>query len=102
MKYTPIILQLAKESAKTGEPIVRSMEYVFPHQGYEKVSNQFLLGDNILIAPLLEKGEGSRKVLIPEGKWKNSDGKTIIGPRTIEITIAIDELPVFENVESWQ
>lgn len=99
MEYTPLILDLAKESAKTGEPIVRSMEYVFPHQGYEKVSNQFLLGDNILIAPLLEKGEGSRKVLIPEGKWKNADGKTIIGPKTIEITVAIDKLPVFVNVK---
>ncbi len=99
MEYTPLILDLAKESAKTGEPIVRSMEYVFPHQGYEKVNDQFLLGDNILVAPLLEKGEGSRKVLIPKGKWKNSIGKTIKGPKTIEITVPIDEIPVFEKVK---
>ncbi len=76
-KYTPLILELAKESAYTGGPIVQSMEYVFPHRGYERVKDQFLLGENVLVAPLLEKGEGIRKVLIPEGKWKNTEGGII-------------------------
>ncbi|NOY95423.1 MAG: glycoside hydrolase [Chlorobi bacterium] len=98
-KYTPLILGLAKESAYTGAPIVQSMEYVFPHQGYERVKGQFLLGENVLVAPLLEKGEGIRKVLIPEGKWKNTEGGIIKGPKTIEITVAMDELPVFERIE---
>jgi len=35
MKYTPGILELARKSALDGEPIVRSMEYVFPLQGYD-------------------------------------------------------------------
>ncbi|VAW23213.1 hypothetical protein MNBD_BACTEROID01-1875 [hydrothermal vent metagenome] len=51
------------------------------------------------VAPMLEKGEKSRKVLIPEGKWENAEGEIIKGPKTIEITVAIDELPVFERVE---
>ena len=66
-EYTLLILKLAKESAETGEPIVRSMEYVFPHHGYERVKDQFLLGEKILVAPLLQKGETSRKVFIPKG-----------------------------------
>ncbi len=43
------------------------MEYVFPHQGYERVNDQFMLGDQILVAPVLEKGASKREVIFP--KW---------------------------------
>src|SRR5262249_55540340 len=62
-KYKAYILALARQAALTGEPIVRSMEYVFPHQGYERVNDQFLLGDRILVAPGLERGAAHRDVL---------------------------------------
>ena len=94
-KYTPIILKLVQESAKTGEPIVRSMEYVFPHQGYTKVSDQFLLGDEILIAPLLTAGEGMRDVLIPEGQWLDDNKNIIKGPKIMKIKVKLDEIPIF-------
>ena len=96
-KYTPRIMELARESAKSGEPIVRSMEYVFPHQGYEKVDDQFLLGDDILVAPYLKQGEGERVVQIPDGRWEMNDGKIIDGPQKIKIIVKIDALPVFER-----
>ena len=32
------------EAAQTGEPIVRPLEYEYPHQGYVDVNDQFLLG----------------------------------------------------------
>ncbi len=82
--YTDLILELARESAITGEPIVRSMEYVFPHMGYATITNQFLLGDSILVTPLLEPGEGVRTIQIPPGKWKEHNGKIIRGPKTVE------------------
>lgn len=34
MKFTPLIIRLAKESAVIGEPIVSIMEYVFPNEGF--------------------------------------------------------------------
>ncbi len=96
-KYTPRILELARESAHTGEPIVRSMEYVFPHQGYAKVEDQFLLGNNILVAPMLQKGEGEREVFIPKGEWTDTSGKVIKGPTKIKINVPLDEIPIFVN-----
>ena len=97
-EFTPIIMDLARESAKTGEPMVRTMEYEFPHQGYEKVIDQFLLGDDILVAPMLAKYRSSRTVLIPKGKWKDRDGKKINGPKTIEVAVEIDDLPIFTKI----
>ena len=40
-------------SAKTGEPIIRHMEYAFPHQGFVDCKDQFMLGDRYLVAPVL-------------------------------------------------
>ena len=99
-EYTDLILELAKGSATTGEPIVRSMEYVFPHQRYDTITDQFLLGDHILVAPLLEPGEGTRTIVIPEGKWKErNNGKIIRGPKTVERAVRLDEIPVYERIK---
>lgn len=97
MEYTELILQLAEESATSGEPIVRSMEYVFPHQGYQAIDDQFLLGDHILVAPMLEPGEGTRTVMIPKGVWKDREGKKIKGPKKLVITVPLNDIPIFER-----
>jgi alpha-glucosidase len=93
---TPKILALAKQSAKTGEPIVKSLEYVFPSQGFATVKDQFMLGDKIMVAPLTEKGKTSRVILIPKGKWKSDEGKIIKGPVKLRVEVPVDRLPYFE------
>jgi len=40
-----------------------------PRQGYAEVRDQFLLGDGILVAPILTKGKSSRMVRIPPGRF---------------------------------
>ncbi len=98
-KYVPLIMNLTRASAKNGEPVVRPMEYVFPHQGYESITDQFMLGDDIMVAPMLEKGKAERTVLVPPGSWRGPSGKKIKGPKTIQIPVALDEIPVFERVK---
>jgi alpha-glucosidase len=98
-EFTPIIMDLVRESARTGEPIVRSMEYVFPHQGYEKVNDQFLLGNEILVAPMLEKGKTNRVVLLPKGKWKERNGKKISGPKSLIIDVGINDVPIYIKIK---
>ena len=99
MKFTPLIMLLAKEAAQTGEPIVRSMEYVFPNQGYAQVINQFMLGDKLLVAPITEKAQITRSVFLPKGKWKSDEGKIYKGGRTIVIEVPIQRLPYFEMIK---
>ena len=41
-KMGPEILEMAKDSAKSGEPVVRHMEYMYPHKGYAEIKDQFL------------------------------------------------------------
>jgi alpha-glucosidase len=75
------------------------MEYVFPHQGYERVKDQFLLGDRLLVAPVLEKNANQREVIFPTGTWKGADGKLYEGPSTTSIAVTYDDLCYFERVK---
>ena len=94
-RFKETILNLAKKASTNGEPIVRSMEYVFPHKGYVDITDQFMLGNSILVAPYLSKGEGSRKVVLPKGAWKSDTGKVYKGGKTITINVSLTRLPYF-------
>ncbi len=93
--FTPLILRLVKESSLTGEPVVRLMEYVFPHQGFAKMNTQFMLGDSILVAPATEKNTRFRDVVLPAGKWMDDLGNLYYGNQKIVTEIALDRLPYF-------
>lgn len=98
-KFTPYIMQLAQEAAKTGEPIVRNMEYVFPDAGYADIKDQFFLGDQILVAPILNKNQSERTVILPKGKWKGFDGKNYKGGRKISLSAKLATIPYFEKIK---
>jgi alpha-glucosidase len=96
--YTPLIMKLAAEAAQTGEPILRNMEYVFPGQGYATITDQFMLGNDILVAPMLEEEKAGRDVVLPKGKWKADDGKAYKGGKTVFVEVPLERLPRFERV----
>ncbi|MBK7132007.1 MAG: glycoside hydrolase [Bacteroidales bacterium] len=98
-KYIAYILELAKKASETGEPIVKPLEYNYPGKGYATITDQFLLGDKLLVAPVLIKGATSRKIIIPEGKWKSFDGTEIKGPKTIEVPVKLNDLPYYEKIK---
>lgn len=92
------ILALARESARTGEPIVRSLEYEFPHQGFVGINDQFLLGRTVLVAPVLEQGARTRRIVFPPGTWKGEDGSVVEGPRTLEVDAPLGRLPWYRKI----
>ncbi|CQR48452.1 Alpha-xylosidase [Paraliobacillus sp. PM-2] len=69
-KYQAIIDELVVHAKETGEPIIRYMTYCFPDEPVEQVIDQFMLGDNILVAPVCEQGAMGREVYLPKGNWK--------------------------------
>ncbi len=94
------ILSCAQHAAQTGEPILRSMEYSYPHQGFAQCKDQFMLGDKYLVAPMVSKGY-SRKVMLPKGRWQDDLGEIIEvkeGVKTLDIAVPIERLPYYQNV----
>ena len=81
----------------TGEPAVRSMWFAWPGQRDARASDrQFMLGDNLLVAPISVEGATSREVWIPPGVWIHwFTGQAYTGPSTATIEAPIGRPPVF-------
>ena len=92
------IMALAKDAARTGEPIVRSLEYEYPGRDYASVSDEFLLGSAILVAPVMEKGATERTVLFPPGTWKGEDGTVVKGPAKEVVQAPLARLPWYRRM----
>lgn len=95
-KYGDYILKCAQEAAKTGRPIIRHMAFAFPEEGFEKITDQFMLGEKILAAPIWKPNTYKRKVKFPEGVWKSEEGILYQGGCEYEVEAPIEKDLYFE------
>lgn len=93
-----LFLHLAEEASQTGKPIVRSLEYSFPNEGFAEVKDQFLIGEELLVVPVLKKGERKRYVVFPPGKWKDVNGIVRTGPDRLELEAPLEKLLWFQYI----
>ena len=94
-KFAPLFVALARKAASDGEPILRSLEYNYPNQGYAAVIDQFMMGTDLLVAPQMDKGAAARTVVVPPGAWTADDGTTVVGPKTLTVATPLSRLPHF-------
>ena len=92
----PDLMALVRHAADTGEPILRPLAY--HPRGYDTVHDQFLLGEDLLVAPVLDRGARSRTVLVPPGRWVDADGGDVTGPAEIEVPVTLTSLPWWRRV----
>jgi sulfoquinovosidase len=79
----------------TGRPIMCALELAYPDIG--PVPDQYLLGEDLLVAPVLEPGCTRRRVVLPEGRWADlfEPGRSFTGPGVTEVEVGPDDIPVF-------
>ena len=98
--FAPYILDLARHAARTGEPIVRAMEYEFPHAGFARPLGQFMLGPRWLVAPVTSEDDAVT-VELPAGRWRDDLGAEHAGPKTLALRdVPLGRLPRFERLAS--
>lgn len=92
-RLKPYILEAAKHTSETGEPIMRPMFFDFPNDdNCYRLSDQYMFGRDILFAPILEQGQTEREVYLPEGSWIRSSDKTVVkGGRTVTAKAELNE-----------
>ena len=100
VEFAPYILDLARHAARTGEPIVRTMEYEFPHAGFAKPMTQFMLGPKWLVAPVTAEDDAVT-VELPAGCWTDDLGTVHVGPKTLTLThVPLGRLPRYARTET--
>ncbi len=98
MKFGSYIMKWANHAAKTGEPIVRMMEYEFPNQGFNRPMQQYMFGPDYLVAPVVNKDD-SVTVELPKGKWQDDAGEIIEGPKVFTLKdVPLKRLPYYKRL----
>jgi alpha-glucosidase len=82
---SPYIRGCVKENASLGLPVMRPLFMQFPEEEKLKgVQDCFMLGGELLVAPILSRGQKHRKLCLPEGRWVELwNGKTHSGGELI-------------------
>jgi len=69
-RLMPYLWAQAKDSSERGLPMLRALLIEYPDDpGSWLVEDQYLLGSDILVAPLMESGSSRRDVYLPPGEW---------------------------------
>ncbi len=96
----PYTYAMARKAYDEGLSLCRPMYYDYPEASEAYAfRNQYLFGDQILVAPITapgEKGYTTLKIWLPEGQWYEwQTGTMLDGGRVVERTFALDEYPIY-------
>lgn len=96
-KLLPYIYSLFWEAKEKGIPPLRSLILEFPEDPEGIIhEDEFLLGPNLLIAPIYREGERKRRVYLPKGDWYDFwTGEKFTGPNIFEVSAPLEIIPVF-------
>ncbi len=105
MRLTPYMYTLCNEAFETGTPAVRALVLEYPNDPVTWGTDtryEFLLGKNILVAPVYTNQAVRDSIYFPEGKWIDYwDGTIYNGKTTLNgYSAPLDKLPIFVKAGS--
>lgn len=98
MNLKPTLIELGREAAATGLPVMRPMIMEFPDDSrFVSEDSQYMLGPSLLVAPVLEAGAKERCVRIPVGRWRHLLRPEVYydGPSEQAVPCGMTDAPVF-------
>jgi len=90
--------RLARQAHRTGAPLVRPLVFNYPDDpNVADRWDQWLLGDDLLVAPVWQSGARSRTVYLPQGKWVDfwDRARVLEGPVELPEDAPLGEVPLF-------
>ena len=93
----PYLYSALYQNHSTGQPLMRALvlDYQKDPNVYE-ITDQYMLGDNLMVCPVTTKGAQTRTVYLPEGNWVDYwTGNTFSGKKFISVLCPLDKMPLF-------
>jgi len=95
LRLFPYEWTYVRQIAETGRPIQRPYGLVYPEQG-EHPWDQYLFGDDLLVAPVMVRDGRERDVTFPAGGWYDWwTGERFDGPATNKVDAPLSRLPLY-------
>jgi len=102
-RLVPYLSDQLEAGLQRGLPLMRGL-FFLDHQ--DRVAwefpEQYLLGDELLIAPVTKQSETVWPVYLPAGEWVDVwTGEHLTGPTTLRRPVPIHEIPVYCRANYW-
>ncbi len=96
-QFLPYLYDLFYQGEKTGLPVMRPLVLHYANdKNTHNMNGEFLVGENILVAPVLEQGADKKMVYLPEGTWYDYwTGEAVEGSQYILRDAPIDVCPIY-------
>lgn len=98
-QFLPYLYNEFYNASITGLPIMRPvfLNYQNDPECYKKeAQEEFMLGENLLVAPVLSENNMAKKLYLPEGKWVSfREGKVYEGKEWIVVDAPLNYIPLF-------
>ena len=96
-KLLPYLYNAFWQAAETGIPIMRPLLLEYPDDPTAIQQNdEFLFGDDLLVAPITKDDDVRREVYLPRGAWYDFwTDRRATGPQTIAVGAPLERIPVF-------
>ena len=98
----PYLQQAVRQNSQQGVPVMRPLflHYENEAENYQQ-QYQYLLGRDLLVAPVYEEGRQDWSVWLPEDRWCNLwTGETVDGGQHIQVDAPLGKPPVFFRADS--
>ncbi len=104
-QWLPYNYTLAYENSAFGRPLARPLNFngENPGEKYASLTDEYMWGNEVLVAPVMEQGARERKVLFPAGEWidYNHPENRYKGGSEATVKAPLEELPMFVRAGSF-
>lgn len=96
-RLLPYLYTAAWEANQEGSPIVKPLFYEFPNDSVAyHIINEYFLGHDLLIAPILQPKLKTKRLYLPQGTWYSWwNAKKYDGGQWIEVPVTLETIPIF-------
>ena len=108
-RLVPYLEQLLVAAETLGTPTVRPVPLAYPSDAAARAhaDDEYLLGPELLVAPVVTGGATQRSVHVPPGRWVSWwDGTMVDGPKDVDVQAPYGKPPLYARagavVPLWQ